>query len=406
MVNFYHLDLEYLQAVDGSQDTLDLVEKTLDAQLAQLSVLSDHDRQQTLVLGSVVWENSNLYNGPALTILESIKHRVNNLGAEFHLVAGINYQSQLANANCNVTFINFFALRTYLACLKQSTNTRWCFENQKILFLMGKAYKTHRVGLLYQLYKQGLLVDDKCVWSCLKLNVELARKFLPWNLSQEQVSDFVNSCARVADSADIVINDEINTHYGGFPFDVELYKTTNISLISETASAGSPFVTEKTYRAIANNHPFVIASTPGQNKELQRQGFFTFEEFMAFPAYNEQPVNLKSLSEMAENVKNFNPSQQEIAKINSMVQHNAQRFDQLIQEESSKLQAVLDSHNVKQSWQDTIPWGDSPNYFLTWQFHYQKIKGPDWPPCYTVQDCNSLSPEIQHELRTVFKVIF
>lgn len=406
MVSLYYLDLEYLQAIDSSQDTLNLVDRTLDAQLCKLRDLPHRDRCQTLVLGSMVWENCNLLKGPALAILESIKNKINNLGAQFHLIAGINYQSQLDNANCDVTFINFFALRTYLACQKQPINTSWCFENKKILFLMGKAYKPHRVGLLYLLYKQGLLVDDKCAWSCLKLDFNETKKFLPSDLTNDQVTEFIENCYRVADSAKIVTHDKINTHYGGFPFDENLYKTTNISLISETAFTGSPFITEKTYRAIVNHHPFVIASAFGQNKELQRQGFATFDEFMTFPGYNEQLSRPNSLSEIVENVKNFDPSTDEINAIDTLVRHNASRFRQLIQEESSKIQSVLQSHDVTQSWQDIIPWEDSSNYYLSWQFYYQIIKDPLWPPCNTVQDCNNLPSHIQNELRTVFKVNF
>ena len=85
MVSVYHLDLEYLQAVDHSCDTLNLVEKTLEAQLSQLATQSDSQRSDTLVLGSIVWENCNLLAGPALEILESIKHRVNSLGAQFQI---------------------------------------------------------------------------------------------------------------------------------------------------------------------------------------------------------------------------------------------------------------------------------------------------------------------------------
>lgn len=406
MVSLYKLDLEYLQTVNGSQNALNLVDKTLDAQLCRLQDLSHSDRCNTLVLGSMVWENCNLSKGPALSILESVKNKINNLGAQFHLIAGINYQSQLANANFGVTFINFFALRTYLECLKQPINTAWQYNNKKILFLMGKAYKPHRVGLLYLLYKQGMLVDDKCVWSCLNLDFKETKKFLPSNLTDNQISEFIENCYRVADSAKILTNDNINTHYGGFPFDENLYKTTNISLISETAFTGSPFVTEKTYRAIVNHHPFVIASAVGQNKELQQQGFVTFDEFMTFSEYNEQLRRPNSLSEIVENVKNFDPTPAEIIDIDRLIRQNALRFDQLIQEESSKIQSILQSYGVSQNWQDTIPWEDLSNYFLSWQFYYQIIKDPSWPPCYTLQDCINLPPHIQNELRTVFKVNF
>lgn len=407
MVTVYPLDLEYLQEIGDYQpnETKQIVEKTISTQLSRLASMSEDDRRHTLVLGTIFWEATNLKT--KAPFLELINQTVNNLGSQFHLITSLVYKNQLGDIPCNATAIDFFLLRTFAACQKQNINTAWAPEHKKILFLMGKHYKPHRLGLLYKLYRQNLLTDNRCVWSCVKLDIDSVRPHLPGILTDQEITDFLEVCYRLPDSADIIYQDDGGTHYGGFPFDENLYKTTNISLISETEFYGKKvFITEKTYRAIANHHPFVIASVQDQNKALQEMGFFTFEEFMTNPLYDNMSSSDLKLNAIVQNVKDFNPSELDIEKITAMINHNAVRLRELAHEESDKLQQVLASYNVDQLWQDIISLDDNKHFFLTWQFYYQKIKGPSWPHCESVEDCNTLPGHIQHELRTMFNLNF
>ena len=71
-----------------------------------------------------------------------------------------------------------------------------------------------------------------------------------------------------------------NNHYLGYPYAEWLYSQTKISLISETHYKNDElyFPTEKTYRAIANCHPFIIASTPNFLAQLRSKGYKTFSD--------------------------------------------------------------------------------------------------------------------------------
>ncbi len=71
-------------------------------------------------------------------------------------------------------------------------------------------------------------------------------------------------------------------HYLGYPYDERLYRVTNFSLIAETHYDGNQefHPTEKTYRAIANKHPFIIASTPFFLTNLKRKGYKTFSNLI------------------------------------------------------------------------------------------------------------------------------
>jgi len=74
---------------------------------------------------------------------------------------------------------------------------------------------------------------------------------------------------------DIAVEDN---HYIGYPYDHLLYQRTNFSIISETHFDGNQefHPTEKTYRAIANMHPFAILSTPYFLKNLKDKGYETY----------------------------------------------------------------------------------------------------------------------------------
>jgi len=120
----------------------------------------------------------------------------------------------------------------------------------KILFLGGKANKNNRKPL-YDLIQKGDL----------KNRVE----------------------ASLFDVTKTLDNIEIeNNHYLGYPYDPVLYQMTNFSLIAETHFDGNQefHPTEKTYRAIANMHPFIIASTPLFLNHLRNKGYKTFSNLI------------------------------------------------------------------------------------------------------------------------------
>lgn len=412
MVSVYPLDLEYFhQITDLNNPTVrDHFDRTVRAQLELLNSFPLERRKHTLVLGTILWEVYNLDSSIALELLGIINQQVSQIGAKFHVVTLTNHKMQFQNAPCGITFFDFFALRTHQCCVSnnQELNQRWNSESNKCLFLMGKYYKPHRIGLLYRLYKHGLLTIDKCNWSLYQsVSFDEATKYIPEYLNfRDDINDFLTQCYRTLDEIDVKIRDTTNSHYGGFPFDCDLYKTSNLSLISETLIDNRPFTTEKTYRAIINHHPFVLASSPGHLQSLRENKFYTFNEFMTVPDYDTIESTDYRLDAIATNVKNFNPSKTDVELIAKMTEHNSSVFYDIVNNESTQLQKMLADYGVTDSWENVIPWKDTTHNFLNWQFYYQAIKDPSWPSCHTVEDCIKLSPEIQAELRTVFDLDF
>ena len=121
----------------------------------------------------------------------------------------------------------------------------------RFLFLGGKANKNNRKPLL------DLLLANK----------EFKAR-LDWSMFG--VKDKID---------DIVIEDN---HYIGYPYDHMLYQTTNFSIVAETHFDGNQefHPTEKTYRAIANMHPFAILSTPYFLKHLKDKGYQTYSNLV------------------------------------------------------------------------------------------------------------------------------
>lgn len=58
---------------------------------------------------------------------------------------------------------------------------------------------------------------------------------------------------------------------------VEYYKDSLVSYVTES-DIEYDFVTEKTYKAIANCHPFFIVGNPEQHATLRSKGYYTFED--------------------------------------------------------------------------------------------------------------------------------
>ena len=100
------------------------------------------------------------------------------------------------------------------------------------------------------------------------------------------------TCLGPADSVSIIqeTNEGLTATAGGWPFDPAIFKNSSISYVCETYDIDKgnfPYLlTEKTYRAIINKHPFVIQSSPGQLNSVKSLGYETFSSIID-ETYNE-----------------------------------------------------------------------------------------------------------------------
>jgi len=154
-----------------------------------------------------------------------------------------------------------------------------CFNRQL-------ANRTHRITLAYLALKYDLLnhsvfsflekIDEKEVldstraWDTYYKNVDMQNvarhivKMLPWEIDTH------------------LLDQSEKTNFSTHNNKKELYLNTYIHIISETRfqDGDSPFISEKTYRPIANLQPFLYVGNYNSLRDLRELGFKTFHPYI------------------------------------------------------------------------------------------------------------------------------
>jgi hypothetical protein len=226
-------------------------------------------------------------------------------------------------------------------------NPAWNSDSDRALLLLGKIAKLNRMPLLAEFYRANNL--SRIDWSLyLNDNIKADARHLVPEFTDKEYEEFIQSVTKRLDPIDVQMQ-ERSSHYWGFPYDVNLYKNTCLSVISETNFMYNQtvWVTEKTYRAIANRHPFVMAAPPGSLKYIETLGFKTFQEYMQITDYDDIEDDKQRSGSIMTNTMHFLDNKHtSIDKINADVEHNYQNLIDFVDREILKLDKVLDSvHN-------------------------------------------------------------
>jgi hypothetical protein len=370
-------------------------------------VISINESDPAIFLG-LVWEAR-----PITQWIEQFSKIVNKLELtcpEKNIVLFIN--SWYSNENLEqyqifkkirIVYIDFFLTMTYarIVLSKESTAvTNWDTKYNKFLFLTGKPNKEQRIRLLYKFYKHGLL--DKANWSLFMLDSyrDSVAQLLP-ELTNNQLTDFITTHEKNPDSINIIQNN--NTfHYGGIPFNEQLYRECSFQVVSETGAICHAWLTEKTWLAIINQRPFIIAGDTGSLTKLKRMGFKTFENYLKIQNYNDIKNNEDRLDAIVINTEHWlltiNDQQNEIA---NDVEYNYKRLIELAENNLKVLQSIISEYNLQCSVQELFPLFDIIQN-STWINFYSKIKDPQWPNCNQEKDFKFLPEWIQKECIEVF----
>jgi len=159
--------------------------------------------------------------------------------------------------------------------LDKPTNHKGTF-----LFLTGKPIGYHRVGLLYKIWKNALI--DHCYYSFFGNTDEFREACYPFIDIADRQRFFAEIKNQSPDSIEVEHTGPVSIHYLGIPYQTFLYEYTQFSVVSETHGwRGPPYnVTEKTWRAILNCHPFILAGQPGMVDYLESMGFNCYRSFL------------------------------------------------------------------------------------------------------------------------------
>ncbi len=268
----------------------------------------------------------------------------------------------------DIIYSNFLALSTHCHIIKSSTqkrNKKWNSNSPLGLYIPGKLVRPHRIHLIEKLWEKKLLESIK--YSCQILPDEeqrLKEEFLKYDdITFER---FKKECTSVLDLNYLGKN---NFESHGYPYDVSLYEDTSFSIITESdfALQGSPEsgqdgainwlpkLTEKTYRTIANKHPFIVCWYPKMLKRIEELGFKSFKEYLPFPNYNEVQDLHERINYTIENIKSFPLVKDKYqVEIERDVEHNYQMLIEMFNTETQRIQSVLD-----------LPQSKDPRYYKT-----------------------------------------
>lgn len=316
-----------------------------------------------------------------------------------------------------VLCIDYFLYRTVKEITvnhRSAACNRWP-GGDRFLFLTGDPARPHRTRLLSKIVDAGLV--DRCEWSLHLPDVDqdiwLARihQYLP-EISKSEMVAFLNKYRRNPDQITADQTDGIFA-YEGIPYDVALFSETGFSLVSETSfrSTQHPWITEKTWKAVINHHPFIIAGDTGVLDRLSAMGFVTFDKFLDIN-YDGIDCQEQRLDAIVSDVRHWNSS---ISKfdIPVRVQYNREQLQKRYLDCCERIHQFKTMHQLDD---EVVLLYRTPELYsrsdrqqakeeLAFTKFYNDIKDESWPVCRTQQDFAQLPEEILVECRRVFGYI-
>lgn len=261
-----------------------------------------------LLADGFLYKHNDEWNSAYNKIIDYAK----SIGIDIKIMSGMSHKN---NVCCETISFNFY-LHTVWNSYKDKKLKPYNPNTGKFLFLGGVPDRPNRIGLLYNLYKQGLLKHAE--WSF----------FPPWTLEQKENSlkffpstkdyyDFIKFAERKIDelydssktygTGDIPIGTAWT--YDSAWIDPEIFYNTSLSIISEghpgDENSNSEFMTEKIYRVFSQGHPFLLAANPSIFKHIKDLGFRSFENYFPDSDYAVDYPEEKRLEKLVENLKYF-----------------------------------------------------------------------------------------------------
>lgn len=157
---------------------------------------------------------------------------------------------------------------------------------EKLFLTYNKHTKHYRIYLMYNLVKNNLI--DNSIYSFHKPesdeyinHFECVNKLLVNKSRNEILLEEVDELYKTH-SKKIEANnwESLNFDYHGQIVEIEDYKKTFLSLVSESnVGSNTIYFSEKTFKPIVTKHPFILLSSPGSLKKLKDLGYKTFDKW-------------------------------------------------------------------------------------------------------------------------------
>ena len=341
-VNIYpYLTYSYTNRLKQPDDIIPEINRLL--RKASISNLKLH-----LVLIDVM--EGRIYNDDIPGMLAEIEQVVKSFNIEYTFILdGDNQEYSTITDIDNIVYSDFLAISSYVNGVlpeDQLLNESWNNISPKGLWTVGRAERPHRILLMSKLWENNLL--HKLDWSLYiyDSNRDYIHKTFLNHYDDETFERFVKESTRSLDFA-VDIKTCADFHCTGYPFDSNLYKNTSFSVITESdfniyedQTHWIPKITEKTYRAIINKHPFVCAWYPGMIKKLKSKGYRPFDKYATNPGYNNIIDLNDRLDATLQVIEDFHKSINQpdvVKKVRNDIEFNYQTYLNNVEIELAKL---------------------------------------------------------------------
>lgn len=294
-------------------------------------------------------------NRDFIDTVDLLQTHANNMG-----IKSISFMPGMAENYPLKQPIKFFDFHVWLIyqSYKDKPTAEWNSSSDKFLFLTGQPARFNRVYLVNEFYKSGLLANSMYsffpAWT--DHDIEWSKNFLGY--TTEQYNEFVANCQNTFDS----LYDE-SKNYSKLDgpgilreriydkpwikdpglLDIDFFSQTCFSVVSE-GNAFHPatdyaFLTEKTWRAVINKHPFIIAGYKEQVLYAKQQGLKTFEEYFDIKDYyliDDEKERMKAVVHNTEYfVKHF---KNRVDEIKMDIEHNYNLFFKILEENKKAIE--------------------------------------------------------------------
>lgn len=224
---------------------------------------------------------------------------------------------------------DWFSRESVRICERQIDTYCACPRPHKLFLCLNRHFNHYRQYLVLELERAGILDeglvslarDDAAVHM---LNPEY---YIPWGGDHDELAAsakrLVPRLPLITDLPDFSINQvEVAS--------TSLYDETLLSLVTETTCDPSfLFVTEKVYKTMIMQHPFMIMGSPGTLKYLRSQGFKTFSEFWDESYDEERDPRTKALMIISElkrlSALSYDERVQLACDVRMITEHNKQQ---------------------------------------------------------------------------------
>jgi hypothetical protein len=324
-----------------------------------------------LVDGFLYKDNDQFYS-----ILEKIYQEGTQLGIKkFYLIPGMcsDYQTELDQRSLHYEILDWnFPVNQMYQSYKDKLDQipDWNPDADKFLFLGGVPSRPNRIGLMSKYYDTGLL--DRGKWSFFppwtEDDQQWCREYLS-HYTTDQYNAFLKYCDCAVDEKyamskdysrvsgkEMADRDLLNSPWlndCGW-IDPEVYRTTSVSIISEGScyppAVDFEFLTEKIWRAIINNHPFIVADHPDRFTFMKKIGLQTFENYLHTPEYAYIENEGNRLDAVVKNTRYFlDTVVDKIEQINIDIDHNRRVMFDILNRDQKMIEWLKTELSVSQS---------------------------------------------------------